>query len=63
MIRLLRVEHGPVKTKTHAHANDPGKLFLDIDIDHLWFYILAYIATSEFQLPLCFCYFYQLELC
>ena len=51
-------EHGPVKTKKHTHTNDPGKLFLD----NLWFCILAYITTSEFQLPLCFCYFYQLEL-
>ena len=58
IIRFLMVEHGPVKTKKHTHTNDPGKLFLD----NLWFCILAYITTSEFQLPLCFCYFYQLEL-
>ena len=53
------VEHGPVKTKKHTHTNNPGMLFVNTDIDNLWFYILAYITTSEFQLPLCFCYFYQ----
>ena len=53
IIRFLMVKHGPVKTKKHTHTNNPGMLFLNTDID---------ITTSEFQLPLCFCYFYQLEL-